>query len=108
MAFEKQIDLFGERYLLIGDMETGGAIATIEAYENFECSYAHLKEDGKIVRFGKVIGSREDITLSTVMVDAGQDLGALPNLLNHPSWKEPKCKTYTPYYKMQLEERSRC
>lgn len=38
-----------------------GAIMTPEAYANFDDSYAHLFDDGKIKRYGEVIGTVEDI-----------------------------------------------
>lgn len=61
MDFKTQIRLFGNDYLLIGSLEDGGPIATKEAYEKFECSYAYLMPDGKIMRFHEQIGSRDDI-----------------------------------------------
>ena len=51
----------GEDYLLIGDIEGGGAIATKEQYENFELSYAHLFPDGIIMRFEVQIGTINDL-----------------------------------------------
>jgi len=49
-------------YLLIGDdIETGGAIATQEEWDNFAENYAHLFRDGRILRYGAEIGTREDI-----------------------------------------------
>lgn len=57
------VELFGEEYVLVGDLESGGSIATREAFEDFEDSYAYLFEDGKIRRFGHVIGDVSDLTL---------------------------------------------
>ena len=68
MEFQKQITLFGERYLLLGDLETGGPICTPEQYENFECSYAYLRPDGNISRHGIMIGTRDDIVKTTLQV----------------------------------------
>ena len=51
----------GEKYLLVGDLITGGAITTKEAYANFNISYAHLCSDGKIRRYQEVIGTKDDI-----------------------------------------------
>lgn len=51
----------GKLYLLIGDMKKGGAIATDDQYENFDTSFAHLMENGEILRFGVVIGKRSDL-----------------------------------------------
>lgn len=69
MAFEKQIELFGQQYLLLGDFESGGPIATREQYENFECSFAHLQPNGDIMRFHEKIGTRCDIKILNVKVD---------------------------------------
>ena len=92
MLLQKQITLFGESYLLIGDMETGGPISTLEQYENFECSYAYLKPDGNIIRFGQVIGTREDIVELTVQVDAQIQASAGANLFtaitNTATWEK--------------------
>lgn len=56
------IRFLGRDLLLIGDRNTGGAISTQEQYENFEISFAHLMADGRIMRFGEEIGTRDDIT----------------------------------------------
>ena len=45
------------------DLEAGGAITTLDDYENGRRSYAYLCESGKIKRFNQVIGSREDIEI---------------------------------------------
>ena len=85
MSFEKCIELFGESYLLLGDLKSGGPIATKEQYENFECSYAHLKPNGNIYRFNKIIGTKDDIKLSIIEIDVepkcsmGKVLGAISN-----------------------------
>lgn len=51
----------GEDFLLVGDLNTGGSIATEEQYTTFQRSHAHLLADGRVVRLGQVIGHREDI-----------------------------------------------
>ena len=52
------------RYLFTGDsLDQGGAITTREAYVHGEVSYAHLMTDGKIRRFGKIIGTWENIKI---------------------------------------------
>ena len=50
-----------DKFILVGNLEDGGAIAKREDYENFEMSYAHLFQNGEVKRFGVVIGSRADI-----------------------------------------------
>ena len=44
-------------------LEAGGAITTLDDYENGRRSYAYLCESGKIKRFNQVIGSRDDIEI---------------------------------------------
>jgi len=44
-------------YLLINE----GAIATEEQYRNGEDSFAHLYPDGRIWRYGEVIGTKDEI-----------------------------------------------
>jgi hypothetical protein len=56
-----KIKFQGREFLLIGNLEEGGAIATQEQFDNFEVSYAHLLPNGTIARFGNKIGTREDI-----------------------------------------------
>lgn len=68
MAYARRIKLFGEDYILIGTLEAGGVIGTEEQYSNFDCSYAYLRSDGKIMRFGQEIGSRDDINLTSIEV----------------------------------------
>lgn len=58
---EYRISLYGKEYLLVGS-KTEGAIATREQFENFLPGYAHLMENGDIMRFGNVIGTIDDIT----------------------------------------------
>ncbi len=52
----QKIRFKGQEYLLVE-----GAIATPEQYENFLPSYAHLFENGEILRYGKLIGNKSDI-----------------------------------------------
>lgn len=53
---DRWIRFQGKKYVKIG-----GAIATQDAFESGECSYAHLFSDGKIRRHGDVIGTESDI-----------------------------------------------
>lgn len=57
----KKIKFKNKIYLLVGDMEKGGAIATKKQYQNGYMSFAHLFPEGNIKRFGKIIGTREDV-----------------------------------------------
>ena len=58
---EKVIRFQGKEYLLLGDLERGGPIATREQYENGQCSYAQLQADGTVMRFRDSIGHRDEI-----------------------------------------------
>ena len=81
-----------EDYLFTGDsLEEDGAITTDELYKNGECSYAHLFEDGSILRFLSQIGVRADITILETNVDVEPDnFGlAIMNILTSPSWDGP-------------------
>ena len=75
----------GNEYLLIGDLESGGPIATQGAYENGEVSYAHLGCDGVIRRYCQEIGTKDDLEFigesDTKLTD-----DAFANILIHPSW----------------------
>lgn len=51
----------GNEYLLIGDLDSGGPLATREQYTAGECSFAHLFPDGRILRFGEQIGTQADL-----------------------------------------------
>ena len=58
-----QIKFNGETYYIIsgGDAVKSGAIANKEQFYNFEESFAHLDEDGKIFRHQQQIGTIDDI-----------------------------------------------
>ena len=63
------VKLFGKDYILVGDLDLGGPIATMEQYKKFQLSYAFLNPDGNIVRFSEVIGTRDDIKV----LDGGEE-----------------------------------
>lgn len=50
-------------YLIGGDLERGGAIATRDQFLGFHESYAHLLASGDILRYGTTIGHRDEITV---------------------------------------------
>lgn len=64
------IKLGNKEFLLIGSFNSGWAIATQEQFDNFEDSYAHLLPDGRIMRYGKQIGSKEDIVVIEKPLDS--------------------------------------
>ena len=82
---EKVIRFQGNEYLLIGDMAHGGSIATKEQFENGECSYAYLKPDGTVMRFGDSIGHRDEIT-EIGEYDAQLGFHSLIGVLTDKSW----------------------
>ena len=58
-----RIRFHGTEYLLIGDLEDGGAISTQEQFDHMLESHAHLFPDGAIRRYGVEIGSHNDIEI---------------------------------------------
>ena len=63
MSKNWKIKFKGDIYYLINEdcNKKEGAIATKYQYENFEVSFAHLDDNGKIKRYGEVIGNIKDI-----------------------------------------------
>ena len=56
------VRLHGAEYVLVKSSgETDGAVATREAFENFEISFAHAYVDGPIKRFHEIIGDISEI-----------------------------------------------
>ena len=85
MKTDPIIKFNNQEYILLGTLEEGGAIATREQWENGLCSFAHLFEDGKIMRFGEEIGSREDIQVIGKYTDNSKP-NALLGILFDQSW----------------------
>lgn len=54
----------GRDFILIGSLEGGGPIATVEQYTAGEVSYAHLQDDGTVWRHQQQIGTVEEITVT--------------------------------------------
>lgn len=75
-----KIKFQGNDYLLIGDVESGGAIATKEQFENGTVSYAYLCADGKVRRYLKVIGLIEEIEFYEPVEANMTDEGAINTL----------------------------
>lgn len=85
---ETTITFQGKDYLLLGDLITGGPIATKKQYENGHASHAHLYLNGEVKRFGKVIGDVSQIEVTgetTTRIKAT----AFDALLTHISWFGP-------------------
>lgn len=53
----------GSEFLFIGSIEKGAAIATREAYENFDESFAYLDPDGIIRQHHIEIGKLADLEI---------------------------------------------
>lgn len=58
ISFAGHDDLF-----LFGDFDRGGPIATMAQYDDFAISFAHLTKDGRVMRYGLVIGDKSQIKL---------------------------------------------
>lgn len=71
----------GNEYIIVD-----GAIATREAYMNGTVSYAHLMNNGRIMRFHKQIGTKEDITYTGEFVEANPDRRTFFKGLDDPGW----------------------
>lgn len=81
----KKIRFQGQEWLLNGEKD--GAICTPEQYKNFECSYAHLMEDGRIMRFQVQIGTIADIEFLGDATDVEEPtLAAVIDALIVPDW----------------------
>ena len=50
-------------YVLVGNLEDGGAIATAQEWESYAENYAHLCSNGDIKRYHAIIGNKSDIQL---------------------------------------------
>lgn len=78
----QRIKFKGKDYVFVA-----GAIATEEQYKNCMESYAHLFDDGIILRHGKEIGTKEDIEFldeveDSELITEGQALNNVIQLLD--------------------------
>ena len=86
----KRIRFQGREFVFVGDeLAESGAIATQEAFEAGEVSYAHLAADGTVMRFGDSIGHRDEIEVLGQYDERPSKLRQFINCLSHPSWKRP-------------------
>jgi len=69
MGSDTRIRWEEEEYFLLGTIETGGAICTLRQFDTFKLGPAHLFEDGKIMSYGKQVGTKEDIEVLEKDVD---------------------------------------
>jgi hypothetical protein len=74
MEGDRWVRFKGTIYVLVGDDDGSGAIATKEDYENGEVSFAHLMPDGRILRYNEQIGTSADL----------EDLGACDEVIPDP------------------------
>ena len=51
----------GEEFILLGTIESGGAIAKLEQIQGFLPSHAMLSPCGKVQRYRQTVGARSDI-----------------------------------------------
>ena len=99
MPFEKIIKLFDKEYILSGSLEKGGPITTVEAFKKFECSFAHLMPDGRIMRFKQQIGTVKDIEVSNLEIDITQEASLekiLTAIIDPKKWSEEEKKSFNP------------
>lgn len=59
----KYVKWKGKRFLLVGSLKRGGAIATVRQYKNGLDSTAHLFESGEIYQHGQLVGKRADLRI---------------------------------------------
>ncbi len=60
VRFTNGVECRGDLFL-IGT--TDGPIVTKSQYEDCKCSFAHLKEDGRVMRHGEQIATRSDLLI---------------------------------------------
>lgn len=68
----QKIKLNGLDFILTSPNGNSSPVATVKAYKKMECSYAHYYKEGegRIVRFGDLIGTTSDIEFGeTIEVD---------------------------------------
>ena len=80
-----------EEYLFVGaDLDRGGALASSADYQAGRCSFAYLFPDGRVLRFGEIIGSRADLKVVGQREVGVDPMGILRGLLFDPSWPSNK------------------
>lgn len=82
----------GKRWLLFGDLDEGGPIATRTQYRHGLPSEAHLTPDGSIMRFHRQIGHRGDLSVLGSVRAPKVGLVAFAEMLDAllaGGWKEP-------------------
>ena len=74
-------------YEFIGDsLNDGGSIAAPGDYERGRCGFAQLQTNGDILRYGKVIGTINDIKIIKEVDYPKTKISAFFNMLFDPSW----------------------
>lgn len=92
MSVFKEIVFQGNTYILFD----GGAITTPESYLAYTPSYAHLCSDGKVRRYGEIIGSREDIEFTGKDIEVEENMGTAMGMLEslaNGGWNRPMTTT---------------
>ena len=86
METVQKIKFQGKDYILTTPKNSDSTITTIEAYKAGECSFAHLyRSNGNISRFGKSIGTIEDIEFGE-LIDIELDLATFADGLFGNTW----------------------
>ena len=81
MCKHQVVKFQGEEYIFVGD-----SIATVEQYEAGALSFACLTPDGRIMQFGKQIGTKDDLTFTKKTRKANITLKSLGGLMFDESW----------------------
>ena len=88
----RKVRFGNEEWILVPDPDGGGgALTTLDAYSAGSCSYAHVFADGRIMRFGAQVGTREDLTDLGEIEEPDATAVGLFNMLTNAdgSWSRP-------------------
>lgn len=73
-------------FIFVGNKKSGGALSTINDFENGLPSYAHLFSNGKIFRYGEEIGNVKDLKFVGWVEVKPNILMAFYNMLTNRGW----------------------
>jgi hypothetical protein len=78
----QQIVFQGNKYILVL-----GAITTPNDYKHGYPSYAHLEDNGRIMRYGNQIGTKKDIKFTKKFIDVEPNyMEAISNMFGGSGW----------------------
>lgn len=76
-----QVTFKGRKYLFFGESDGAGPIATARQYSRGDESYAYVTPNGTIMRLGRIIGSKSDLTFGRVVATPKSTTGSLAKVL---------------------------